>query len=82
VPLLAETPPFRARGQPRRRCAGRLGGRRTVSDVCCGLSLGRQQVKPDLGTEPFEVGGLNVQLTVSTSSEASNVPFPFESWNS
>jgi hypothetical protein len=39
-------------------------------------------VKPELGTGPFDVGGLNVQFTVSTSSPGSNVPFSFESWNS
>ena len=26
------------------------------------------QVKPELGTEPFDVAGLKVQFTVSTSS--------------
>jgi hypothetical protein len=40
------------------------------------------QVKPDVGTEPFDVGELKVQLTGSTSSPASNIPFSFESWNS
>jgi hypothetical protein len=38
-------------------------------------------VKALAGTEPVLVGGLNVTFTVSTSSPASNVPFPFESWN-
>jgi hypothetical protein len=40
------------------------------------------QVKPELGTGPFDVGGLNVQFTVSTSSPGSNVPFSLASWNS
>jgi hypothetical protein len=40
------------------------------------------QVKPDLGTTPLEVAGLNLQFTVSTSSPESNVPFAFASWNS
>ena len=41
------------------------------------------QVKPDRGTAPSDVGVLNVQFTVSTSSLAgSNVPSSFESWNS
>lgn len=40
------------------------------------------QVKPEDGTDPFDVGELNVQFTVSTSSPASNVPFWFESWKS
>jgi hypothetical protein len=41
------------------------------------------QVKPERGTGPLDVGGLNVQLTVSTSSfGSSNIPFSFESWNS
>ena len=39
------------------------------------------QVKPELGTGPFDVGGLNVQLTVSTSSPGSKMPFALESWN-
>jgi hypothetical protein len=36
-------------------------------------------VKPDTG--PFDVGELNVQLTLNTSSPPSNVPLAFESWN-
>jgi hypothetical protein len=40
------------------------------------------QAKVNLGTAPLDVGELNVQLTVSTSSPVSNVPFSFESWNS
>jgi hypothetical protein len=36
------------------------------------------QVKPDVGTAPFDVGGLNAQFTVSTS--VSNVPFASWSW--
>jgi hypothetical protein len=36
------------------------------------------QVKPDVGTEPLDVGGLNVQFTVSTT--VSNVPFASWSW--
>src|SRR6266545_816544 len=39
------------------------------------------QVKPELGTGPFDVGGLNVQFTVSTSSPGSKVPLALESWN-
>jgi len=39
------------------------------------------QVTLEVGTGPFDVGELNVQFTVSTSSPGSNVPFPFESWN-
>ena len=40
------------------------------------------QVKPVRGTGPFDVAGLNVQLTESTSSPVSNIPFSFESWKS
>lgn len=39
-------------------------------------------MEPDRGTSPSEVGGLNVQFTVSTSSPGSNMPSSFESWNS
>jgi hypothetical protein len=39
------------------------------------------QVNPDCGTEPFDVGGLNVQLTVNTSSPASKIPLALASWN-
>jgi hypothetical protein len=39
------------------------------------------QVKPDRGTEPLDVGGLHVQLTVSTSSLSSNVPLVLAFWN-
>ena len=40
------------------------------------------QLKFVRGTGPFDVGELNVQLTVSTSSPASNVPLSLASWNS
>jgi hypothetical protein len=47
-----------------------------------GVSLAHTvQVKPLSGTEPLLVDGLNVQFTVITSSPASNMPFPLESWN-
>jgi hypothetical protein len=36
------------------------------------------QLKPDVGTEPLDVGGLNVQFTVSTT--VSNEPFASWSW--
>ena len=36
-------------------------------------------MKPDSGTRPLDVGGLNVTLTVSTS--VSNEPLPSVSWN-
>ena len=39
-------------------------------------------MKPDVGTDPFDVAGLNVQFTVSWSSPGSNVPLEFASWKS
>jgi hypothetical protein len=69
---------------PRRRPAGGENPSGGPSCVCAVLGGQKVQVKPELGTGPLEVGGLNVQLAVRTSvSQRPNSPLAgVWSWNS